>query len=208
MRDRPSQRATTRGASLAHLRGRRSLLRKRLQERSPTQPPGGKPMIIGEVQIDDLQPGDWEAVAEIYRHGIATENATFETEVPSWDAWDAEHLVGCRFVARSGDDVVGWAALTPISRRSAYTGVAEVSVYVAPAAQNAGVGRALLETLVHGSEANGIWTLQGAVFPENVTSLKLHQACGFRVVGRRKRIGRLNGVWRDVVLVERRSQIE
>ena len=165
-------------------------------------------MIVGEVRIDDLQPADWQAVAEIYRHGIATENATFETEVPSWDAWDAAHLVCCRFVARSGNDVVGWAALTPTSRRPAYNGVAEVSVYVAPAAQDAGAGRALLEALVHGSEANGVWTLQGSVFPENVNSLKLHQACGFRVVGQRERIGRLNGVWRDVVLVERRSQIE
>ena len=165
-------------------------------------------MIAGEVRIDDLQPTGWPAVAEIYRHWIATENATFETEVPSWDSWDAEHLGCCRFVARTGDDVVGWAALTPISRRPAYAGVAEVSVYVASSAQDAGVGRALLEALVHGSEANGIWTLQGSIFPENVASLKLHQACGFRVVGRRKRIGRLNGVWRDVVLVERRSQIE
>jgi phosphinothricin acetyltransferase len=165
-------------------------------------------MIAGGVHIDELLPADWDAVAEIYRHGLVTENATFETEVPSWDAWHAAHLGFCRFVARIGDDVVGWAALTPISWRPAYVGVAEVSVYVAPAAQNAGVGRALLEALVHGSEANGIWALQGSIFPENVASLRLHKGCGFRVVGRRERIGRLNDVWRDVVLVERRSQIE
>ncbi len=165
-------------------------------------------MIAGGVHIDELQPADWEAVAEIYRQGLVTENATFETEVPSWDAWDAAHLGHCRFVARIGNDIVGWAALAPISPRPAYGGVAEVSVYVAPAAQNAGVGRALLEALVHRSEANGIWTLQGSIFPENITSLKLHKGCGFRVVGRRERIGQLNGVWRDVVLVERRSQIE
>ncbi len=165
-------------------------------------------MIASGVHIDELRSGDWAAVAEIYRLGIETENATFETEVPSWDAWDAAHLGCCRFVARIGDDIVGWAALAPISRRPAYAGVAEVSVYVAPSAQSAGVGQALLEALVQGSEANGIWTLQGSIFPENVTSLKLHKGCGFRIVGRRQRIGRLNGVWRDVVLVERRGQIE
>ncbi len=153
-----------------------------------------------------MTPADWGEVARVYGEGIVTGNATFEAEVPSWEQWDASHLAGCRFVARDGDVLLGWAALSPVSRRACYRGVAEVSVYVREAARGGGVGRALLEHLVEASEAAGIWTLQGSTFPENAASLRLQAACGFRVVGRRERIARLHGVWRDTVLTERRSR--
>jgi len=158
------------------------------------------------MRIEPLQPQDWPAVRDIYAQGIATGNATFETQVPEWDVWDANHLPYCRFVAREGDRVIGWAALSPVSRRAVYAGVAEVSVYVATAARGRGVGKALLRALIAAAEDAGIWTLQGSIFSENIASLALHQACGFRVVGRRERIGQINGVWRDTILVERRSQ--
>jgi len=157
------------------------------------------------LRIEPLLPQDWPAVRDIYAEGIAAGNATFETQTPEWDVWDANHLPHCRFVAREGDRVIGWAALSPVSRRVAYAGVAEVSVYVATAAQGQGVGKALLQTLVAAAEDAGIWTLQGSIFPENTASLALHQACGFRIVGRRERIAQLHGVWRDTILVERRS---
>jgi phosphinothricin acetyltransferase len=144
-------------------------------------------------------------MSAIYAAGIATRNATFETEVPSFEEWDAAHLAEHRFVATDGDRVIGWIALTGYSDRCCYTGVADLSVYVDPAAQGRGVGRALLEHLVSDTEGSGIWTLQAGVFPENAASLALHRSCGFRVVGTRERIGELDGVWRDVVLLERRS---
>jgi phosphinothricin acetyltransferase len=147
---------------------------------------------------------DWPAVAAIFGEGVATRNATFETAVPSWESWDAGHLAEHRLVGREGDAVVGWAALTPYSSRAAYAGVAEVSVYVAAAARGRGVGRALLEALVESARAGGLWTLQAGVFPENDPSLALHRALGFRDVGVRERIGRLDGAWRDVVLLELR----
>ena len=149
---------------------------------------------------------DWGQVAEVYGEGIATGDATFEAEVPSWEQWDVSHLAGCRFVARDGDLLLGWAAVSAVSRRPCYRGVAEVSVYVREAARGRGVGRALLERLVGASEAAGIWTLQGSTFPENAASLRLQAACGFRVVGRRERIAQLHGRWRDTVLTERRSR--
>lgn len=157
------------------------------------------------VHIEPLLSQDWPAVRDIYSEGIAAGNATFEMQVPAWDVWDANHLTHPRFVAREGDHVIGWAALSPVSRRAVYAGVAEVSVYVATAAQDRGVGKALLQTLIAASEDTGIWTLQGSIFPENTASLALHRACGFRIVGRRERIGQMHGVWRDTVLVERRS---
>lgn len=157
------------------------------------------------VRIEPLLPQDWPAVRDIYAEGIATGNATFETQVPAWDVWDANHLPHCRFVACEGDRVIGWAALSSVSRRAVYAGVAEVSVYVATAAQGRGAGKALLQTLIAAAEDAGIWTLQGSIFPENRASLALHQACGFRIVGRRERIAQLRGIWRDTVLVERRS---
>ena len=148
---------------------------------------------------------DWPAVAAIYAEGIATGDATFETRVPTWAEWDAAHLDDHRFVACSGNAIVGWASLAPVSGRCVYAGVAEDSVYVAEAARGSGVGRALLRELVAAAERAGIWTIQTGIFPENRASLRLHHGCGFRTVGLRERIGRLDGVWRDVLLLERRS---
>jgi phosphinothricin acetyltransferase len=149
---------------------------------------------------------DWPAVAAIYEDGIRTRTATFETVVPSWEHWDESHLDEPRLVTEEDGAVLGWAALSPTSTRPVYAGVAEVSVYVAEDARGRGIGRALLEALVDRSEAAGIWTLQAGVFPENRASLALHHACGFRTVGIRERIARLDGAWRDVVLLERRSE--
>ena len=155
--------------------------------------------------IRELDEKDWPAVRSIFEEGIATGQATFETEAPSWEAWDGAHSGG--LVAEEGGEVVGWAARSPYSTRPAYAGVAEESVYVAAEARGRGVGRALLATLVEKSEQAGIWTLQAGVFPENRASVTLHLGCGFRVVGVRERIGRLNGEWRDVLLLERRSEV-
>lgn len=157
--------------------------------------------------VDGMQTGDWEQVRSIYLEGIATGHSTFETDAPSREAWDAAHLGEPRLVARGGDEILGWAALSPVSSRRVYAGVAEVSVYVAEGGRGRGVGRALLEALVAGSERVGIWTLQAGIFPENAASVRLHLRCGFREVGRRERIGRLRGVWRDTLLLERRSKI-
>jgi L-amino acid N-acyltransferase YncA len=154
--------------------------------------------------VRDLRPEDWPQVAAVYAEGIDTGNATFETAVPTWEAWDAGHP-GLRLVAELDGEVAGWAALSPVSDRCCYRGVAENSVYVAAKARGRGVGRALLDELVIRSEAAGIWTIQTGIFPENEASLALHAACGFRVVGVRERLGELNGVWRDVLLLERRS---
>jgi L-amino acid N-acyltransferase YncA len=161
-----------------------------------------------EYAIDILHQADWKQVRSIYLEGIRTGQATFETEAPDWEKWDASHLKRCRLVARAADDMVaGWAALSPVSGRSVYRGVAEVSVYVRESFRGRGLGRALLEALVECSEHHGIWTLQAGIIAENASSIALHQMCGFREIGRRERIGRLNGVWRNVVLLERRSQI-
>jgi L-amino acid N-acyltransferase YncA len=157
------------------------------------------------LQIRDLRPGDWSEVAVIYEAGVATRNATFETAVPTWEEWDTGHLPAARLVAVESGAVVGWAALSRVSARACYAGVAEESVYVASGRQGRGVGRALLEALVARSEAAGIWTLQTSIFPENRASLALHLRCGFRVVGVRERIAQLDGVWRDTVLLERRA---
>ena len=141
----------------------------------------------------------------IFEEGVATRRATFETEAPSWEDWDGAHL-SLRLVAEDQGEILGWAALVPYSARECYRGVAESSVYVAERARGCGVGRALMERLVSESEAAGFWTLQAGVFPENEESLALHRRCGFRVVGVRERIGRLDGEWKDVVLLERRSK--
>ena len=132
---------------------------------------------------------------------------TFETEAPVWEVWDAGHLPYCCFVALADGRIVGWAALSLTSRRAVYAGVAEVSIYVAQATRGRGVGTVLLQALVDASEQHNIWTLQGGIFPESVASLALHRASGFRVVGHRERIGRMAGVWRDTLLLERRSHI-
>lgn len=153
----------------------------------------------------------WPAVREIYREGIEAGNATFETEVPEWEKWDASHRKDCRLVAVEHDSntekkqVLGWAALSSVSSRHVYRGVAEVSVYVAAAARGRGAGKALLEVLVQESEVNGIWMLQAGVFPENAASIALHKSYGFREVGVRRKLGKLGDVWRDVLLLERRS---
>jgi phosphinothricin acetyltransferase len=155
--------------------------------------------------IDALTPVDWEQVRAIYLEGIATGHATFETEAPTWEEWDATHHSFARLAARHSGSLVGWAALSPVSRRRCYAGVAEVSVYVAAAQRGHGVGRQLLEALIAASEQHGIWTLQGATFPENTASLRLQRICGFREIGRRERIAQLHGIWRDTVLTERRN---
>jgi L-amino acid N-acyltransferase YncA len=160
------------------------------------------------ADVATLEPADWPAVERIYGEGIAGGNATFELETPSFAAWDRAHLAAPRLVARRDGVVVGFAALSPVSARAVYAGVADVSIYVAAEARGGGIGRVLLETLVQRSEAAGIWTLQAGIFPENEASLRLHERAGFRVVGRRERIGRLHGTWRDVLLLERRGLVE
>jgi len=159
------------------------------------------------VAILALVPGDWDDVARIYAEGIATRLATFETEVPSWQAWDGAHLAEHRLMAREDGRAAGWAALAPVSSRCVYAGVAEVSVYVAAAARGHGVGSALLSALVASSEVGGVWTLEAGILPENEASVRMHERCGFRVVGRRERLGRMDGEWRDVLLLERRSRV-
>jgi phosphinothricin acetyltransferase len=159
------------------------------------------------MEVRGLRSEDWPEVARIYREGIETGNATFETGVPSWEEWDAAHLAEHRFVAERDGRVVGWVALLPFSSRECYLGVAEISAYVSEEARSQGVGRELLAAAIEGAERGGIWTLQTSVFPENEASLRLLRRFGFREVGRRERIGRLHGIWRDTVLVERRSEV-
>jgi L-amino acid N-acyltransferase YncA len=157
------------------------------------------------VVIRDLEERDWPAVAAIWAEGIATGSATFETEVPSWEEFDRTHLPGQRLVAVDGGEVTGWAALSPTSSRECYAGVAENSVYVTAAARGRGIGRALLDALLARADAAGIWTIQTSVFPENEASVALHDRVGFRIVGRRERIAKLDGVWRDTLFLEGRS---
>ena len=160
-----------------------------------------------DVLLVALLPEHWDAVARIYAEGIATGNSTFETDVPAWETWDAKHLAEHRLVALSGAGVVGWAALSSVSERCVYAGVTEGSVYVAAAARGRGVGQALLEELIRRSEEAGIWTIQAGIFPENEASIRLHERVGFRVVGVRQRLGQREGVWRDVLFLERRSDL-
>jgi phosphinothricin acetyltransferase len=158
-------------------------------------------------EIGRLTERHWEQVRAIYLEGVATGLATFEIDSPSWEGWDAGHLACCRLIAGEGETVKGWAALSPVSARRAYAGVAEVSVYVGEQYRGAGLGRALLEALIDAAEKSGIWTLQAGIFAENSASIALHGKCGFRVVGRRERIARLQGRWRDTILMERRSLV-
>jgi phosphinothricin acetyltransferase len=144
-------------------------------------------------------------VRAIYLEGIRSGHSTFETDAPSWERWDEGHLQIARLVMRDAETIHGWAALSPVSKRDVYRGVAEVTVYVSESMQGQGIGRALLDGLIGESEQNGIWTLQASIFPENVASVQLHLRCGFREVGRRERIAMLNGVWRDTLLFERRA---
>jgi L-amino acid N-acyltransferase YncA len=158
-----------------------------------------------KVQIRRMVDEDWSRVREIYLEGIATGQSTFETSAPSWEAWNAAHLPFARLVAEAQNEIQGWAALSSVSQRAVYAGVAEVSVYVAASARGKGVGRQLLNSLIEHSEAAGIWTLQAGMFPENAATIALHKSCGFREVGRRERIGKLDQ-WRDTVQMERRSK--
>ncbi len=160
---------------------------------------------VTKIGLAILTEDDWSFVRAIYEQGIATGDATFETGAPEWAHWDQSHLKACRLVAKKGDRVVGWAALSPVSGRCVYAGVAEVSVYVAESRRGLGVGKKLLQGLVAESELAGFWTLEAGIFPENKASIALHKSCGFRQVGYRERLGRLNGLWRDVILMERRS---
>ena len=159
------------------------------------------------VTVTLMHAEDWPQVREIYLEGIATGHATFETEPPEYEIWDGAHVPGCRFVARSGDAVLGWAALSKVSGRCVYSGVAEVSVYVRSNVRAQGIGSLLMRHLIGASEREGFWTLQAGIFPENSASINLHRNFGFRVVGRRERLGRMNGRWRDVMLLERRSRV-
>ena len=154
-----------------------------------------------------MLPQHWEAVKKIYEEGIATGNATFQTNSPKWQEWDAAHVETCRFVAIENDEVVGWAALTAVSGRCVYAGVAEVSVYVAGNVRGKKIGSALLQVLVSESEKNGFWTLQSGIFPENKPSIVMHEKSGFRIVGYREKIGKMKDVWRDNVFLERRSAV-
>ena len=162
---------------------------------------------VPDISIVPMTAADWSAVRAIYLEGIATGNATFEKSAPEWPKWDSGHLEKCRLVARSGNDVLGWAALSPVSGRCVYAGVAEVSVYVAERARGHKIGQRLLAALTEASEREGIWTLQAGIFPENEHSIAIHKHCGFRILGTREKIGCLDGRWRDVILMERRSRV-
>src|SRR6478736_498215 len=158
------------------------------------------------MTIQNLEPSHYSSVKRIYEEGIATGNATFQTEAPEWDEWNNSHLQHSRLVAIENGELLGWAALTPVSGRCVYAGVAEVSVYVSANARGKGIGKLLLEKLIEESERNDIWTLQAGAFPENASSLKIHEASGFRKIGLREKIGKMKGIWRDTVLLEKRSK--
>ncbi|WP_394674983.1 GNAT family N-acetyltransferase [uncultured Chryseobacterium sp.] len=159
------------------------------------------------MEIKTITQDHFFEVAEIYRQGLATGMATFQNEVPSWEEWDRTHLAFCRMAASENNKILGWAALTPVSARTVYAGVAEVSIYLAEEERGKGIGTLLLNALIGQSEANGIWTLQSGIFSENKGSIRLHEKCGFRQVGYRERIAKKNGIWKDTVLMERRSKI-
>ena len=160
-----------------------------------------------EIIFRPMTADDWKNVSEIYRQGIETGNAIFQQEIPTYPDWDNGHLKNCRIVAIKDNEVAGWAALTPVSGRCVYAGVAEVSVYVADKNRGHKIGHKLLEKLIIESENEKLWTLQAGIFPENIASLKIHEALGFRKIGHRERIGQMNGIWRDIILLERRSKL-
>jgi L-amino acid N-acyltransferase YncA len=159
-------------------------------------------------EIDSMRAADWDRVRQIYLEGIATGNATFATDAPSWETWNVSHRPDCRLVAREAGEIVGWAALSPVSSRCVYAGVAEVSIYIGEKSRGRGIGRVLLSALIEASENAGIWTLQAGIFPENTASIELHRRAGFRVVGIREKLGCMDGRWRDVVLMERRRALD
>ncbi|WP_417953871.1 GNAT family N-acetyltransferase [Flagellimonas spongiicola] len=158
------------------------------------------------MQIREMKSSDWNQVAQIYNEGIATGFATFETQVPSYNDWDKAHIESCRLVAEENGIILGWAALSPVSSRCVYGGVGEVSVYVGAKSRGKGSGKQLLQKLIETSENAGYWTLQSGVFPENEASIKLHEKVGFRYIGRRERVGKLAGKWKDNLLFEKRSK--
>lgn len=161
-----------------------------------------------EYIIENMKETDWQQVSDIYLAGIKTEIATFQSEVPTWEEWDKGHLTTCRLVARNGEKILGWAALSAVSSRCVYAGVAEVSIYVSEEHKGKGVGTSLLNHLIQQSEKEGFWTLQAAIIKENIPSRMLHKICGFREIGYRERLGKMNnGKWHDVILMERRSKI-
>lgn len=160
------------------------------------------------VQLTEMLPEQYPQVKEIYELGIATNNATLETKAPEWQEWDSKYMKCCRLVALADNgQVAGWAALTAVSGRCVYSGVAEDSVYIHPGYKGRGIGRLLLQALIQASERAGIWTLQAGILKENVASIKLHEQCGFRMIGLRERLGQLHSQWRDICLMEKRSKI-
>jgi phosphinothricin acetyltransferase len=159
------------------------------------------------IKLRAMLPDDWYSVAAIYKDGIDTGIATFEKTIPLWENWNKAHIKSCRIVAEAEDVIAGWAALMPVSGRSVYSGVAEVSVYVSDNYKGQKIGTFLLDALIKESEKEGFWTLQASIFRENPPSLRIHKNLGFREVGFRERIGKLNGIWRDTILLERRSKI-
>jgi len=163
--------------------------------------------IVANMKLSEISEKNYPEVARIYGEGLQTGTATFETTIPSWEKWDTGHLSFGRILAVEEDSPLGWAALSPVSSRCVYGGVAEVSVYVSDSARGKGVGEFLLKKLIEISEANNIWTLQSGIFRENIASHKLHLKCGFREVGYKEKVGQLHGVWKDNVLLERRSKI-
>lgn len=154
-----------------------------------------------------MENSDWNSVKRIYEEGIATRNATFQQEAPDWEEWNNNHLKHSRIIAKENSTIIGWAALVPVSGRCVYAGVAEVSVYLSDNARGKGLGKRLLQKLIEESEANNIWTLQSGIFPENIASIKIHEVCDFHILCKRERIGQMNGIWRDTILMERRSKI-
>jgi phosphinothricin acetyltransferase len=159
------------------------------------------------IIFENVQQKHYQQISQIYEEGIKTGNATFQSSASSWEEWDKSHFQHSRIVALLGSEIVGWAALSPVSSRCVYGGVAEVSIYVAAKARGNGVGEALLNELILQSEQQGIWMLQSGIFPENIASIKIHEKCGFRIVGFREKIGKMNNIWRDNLLLEKRSQI-
>ena len=158
------------------------------------------------MKIIEMLPSHWESVKQIYAEGIASGNATFQTAIPTWIEWDEAHVKNSRLIAVEDTEVLGWAALTPVSGRCVYAGVGEVSVYVSEKTRGKGVGKKLLNALINESEKNNFWTLQAGIFPENYASIKIHEQCGFRIIGSREKIDQSNGSWRDTLLLERRSK--
>lgn len=159
-----------------------------------------------DIKLRKMEASDWEAVSKIYTEGIATGFATFETNTPSYKDWDAAHMQSCRIVATENEHILGWAALSPVSSRCVYGGIGEVSVYVGNNSRGKGMGKILLKALIQESEAEGLWTIQSGIFPENEGSIELHKKVGFRYIGKREKVGKLDGVWKDNLLFERRSE--